>query len=294
MTVLPPSREEANAELARYTTRRSKVEREAPYWETMRVEILRDGEVIGAYDRNYPAFYTTFLPFIGPDGGTYALYSREYTATRVMRLPACQDLGGEEPASMGFCPVEFLVPYDPERGLDGSLGFVAGCVWGDDSSWKVQFLDLLGVAEGRIARDERFGYLEMAGNMSLAEAVDVSHWDLANRSLRIQAANLFEIELREGELDRSVIVDERPADPDLTVPEPLIAGPFASFHAQFFDARHNWLTSQSLPTFAAAFALAVRWARERGQQLRVWGVTADNSTLLCYVEPDGTFALRES
>lgn len=294
MTAPLPSREEAGAELARYTTRTTKIERAAPYWETLRVEILRDGEVIGAYDRNYPAFYTTFLPFIGPDGRTYALYSREYTATRVMRLPECKDLGGEEPASMGFCPVEFLVPYDPERGLDGSLGFVAGCVWGDDSSWKVQFLDLLGVAQGRIVRDERFGYLELAGNISLAEAVDVSHWDLSNRSLRIHAAPRFEIPLREGELDRSIIVDERPAEPGLTAPEPLLAGPFDSFHAQFFDARHNWLTSQPLPTFAAAFAVALRWARERDQQLRVWGVAEDRSTLLCNIEPDGGFELRKS
>ena len=37
-----------------------------------------------------------------------------------------------------------------------------GCVWGDDSSWKVQYLDLTGIQDGVIRRDERFGYAELA------------------------------------------------------------------------------------------------------------------------------------
>jgi hypothetical protein len=34
-------------------------------------------------------------------------------------------------------------------------------VWGDDDSWKVQFLDLTDVRSGVIRRDERFGYVEL-------------------------------------------------------------------------------------------------------------------------------------
>jgi hypothetical protein len=33
---------------------------------------------------------------------------------------------------------------------------------GDDSSWKVQYLDLSRVQQGVVRRDERFGYLELA------------------------------------------------------------------------------------------------------------------------------------
>jgi hypothetical protein len=44
----------------------------------------------------------------------------------------------------------------------GDFGFVWGCVWGDDTSWKVQYLDLSRVQQGEIKRDERFGYVELA------------------------------------------------------------------------------------------------------------------------------------
>lgn len=40
--------------------------------------------------------------------------------------------------------------------------FVWGCIWGDDSSWKVQYLDLSDVPKGEIRREERFGYVKLA------------------------------------------------------------------------------------------------------------------------------------
>ena len=52
------------------------------------------------------------------------------------------------------------------------FGFVAGCVWGDDSSWKLQYLDLSRAAEGIVRREERFGYLELPAGRPLAELVD--------------------------------------------------------------------------------------------------------------------------
>lgn len=54
----------------------------------------------------------------------------------------------------------------------GDFGFVWGCHWGDDGSWKVQYLDLSRVQEGVVRREERFGYVELAtvgfNNPSLA------------------------------------------------------------------------------------------------------------------------------
>jgi hypothetical protein len=44
----------------------------------------------------------------------------------------------------------------------GDFGFVWGCIWGDDGSWKVQYLDLSRVREGVVRREERFGYVELA------------------------------------------------------------------------------------------------------------------------------------
>jgi hypothetical protein len=79
----------------------------------------------------------------------------------------------------GFCPVGFFVPdwwdvndgsiipgseyWDADREWpNGDFGFVWGCEWGDDSSWKVQYLDLSRVQQGVVRREERFGYVELA------------------------------------------------------------------------------------------------------------------------------------
>lgn len=67
-----------------------------------------DGDTrIGSYETNFGG-----QPFYAfeQDGRWFALYSKHYTATRVMSLPDCSDLGGEEPHTYGFCPVEYYVP----------------------------------------------------------------------------------------------------------------------------------------------------------------------------------------
>ena len=181
-------------------------------WEYLRVGIFWKNphtgipEQIGEYTRNYPSFYRTFHPF-QLRGKWYALYSKDYTSTQLMALPGCKDIGGEEAAACGFCPVDYYVPvlnwleavhakgcprhpeeadfskpctcickdykyiwHFPER----VHGFVAGCVWGDDTSWKVQYLDLSRADEGVLRREERFGYIELAYNLHLDEAVDLS------------------------------------------------------------------------------------------------------------------------
>jgi hypothetical protein len=197
------------------------------HWGASLVKVF-DGDVqVGDYERNYPSFATsTFEPF-EQDGRWYALYSRHYTATRVMRLPDCTDLGGEEPATHGFCPVELYVPryrkvslreratgkqredwsfedgasripvrnwndlgYDVTIGPWESLttGFVAGCIWGDDRSWKLEVIDLSKAADGEIVRSARFGYLELPDGMSLAEAISLDRfmprWELRATVIR--------------------------------------------------------------------------------------------------------------
>lgn len=126
---------------------------------------------VGGYERNYRSFFRTFLPFQQGDKAL-ALYSRDYTATRVMELPSCRDIGGEEPASAGFCPVDYYV-LPASR---GKWALVAGCVWGDDSSWKVQVLDLSRAADGVIVRSEALGYVELPEGMTLAEAANQEDW----------------------------------------------------------------------------------------------------------------------
>lgn len=51
-------------------------------------------------------------------------------------------------------------------------GFIAGCVWGDDGSWKIEYLDLSRADEGIIKREQKFGYISMPNGLFLDKAVD--------------------------------------------------------------------------------------------------------------------------
>lgn len=204
-----------------------------------RIGVFDGDSQIGEYERNYcrAPFYA-----FEQSGKWYALYSRDYTATRLMSLPECVDLGGEEREAWGFCPVEYFVPTiggflktdsDPEPLVANhdakrwahivgrryywpddkdhpepneekkiaylaeyershkaaaewlnrqkyvtqysQLGFVSGCVWGDDSGgWKLQAIDLSNLPQ--IKRDERFGYLELP-YISLAQCIRLAAYD---------------------------------------------------------------------------------------------------------------------
>jgi hypothetical protein len=76
-------------------------------------------------------------------------------------------------------------------------GFVAGCVWGDDSSWKIQYLNLCRVEEGIIEREERFGYIELPQSVSLRSAVHL--YGLPDKP-RVQIAVSTEWDLETGKM----------------------------------------------------------------------------------------------
>ncbi len=140
----------------------------------LQVDVVRiaDGAVIGSYRRNYSTLFRTFASF-RKDGRSFALYSPNYSATRVMELPSCRDLGGEEPNSFGFCPTDYFVPQDAQGNLSVTFAFVSGCIWGDDSSWKIQVLDLSAIDKGALKRDERFGYIHLPDKLNLQDAIQV-------------------------------------------------------------------------------------------------------------------------
>jgi hypothetical protein len=118
-------------------------------------------------------------------------------------------VGGEKSDKFGFCPVDFYVPRYLDKpftwtGKDGvehhsscrhfdfelagsesegdravlaelgwkcwPYGFVAGCIWGDDSSWKIEAFDLREVAQGKLTRLAPWGYVEMGAD-TLIEAI---------------------------------------------------------------------------------------------------------------------------
>lgn len=207
------------------------------HWKTLKVEVFRiedaHEEQIGAYERDYHSLFRSFCWF-RQHGKDYALYSPQYTTTRVMELPSCRDIGGEEPHTFGFCPVDYYVPayldieeshnhhqepityrlhepfdeddIDPEHHSSISplwfyqFGLIAGCIWGDDSSWKIQYLDLSNIENGKITRTEKFGYIELPEGLTLRDATRI--WydpDETNHlSITIAVQKRFELD-RTGE-----------------------------------------------------------------------------------------------
>lgn len=188
------------------------------YWTTWKVTVKKYNKVIGGYTRGYHGYVeTTFHPFM-IDNEWYALYSDDYTTTKVARLknkfePWC----GEEGHSFGFCPVEFYVPrffkiisttgttenktpfeyYSQYYSINNvgfkytSYGFLSGCIWGDDSSWKVKFIDLSEIHNKKLIIDDRFGYCELADSLSLKESVDIDEPD--SSEIRIAHTEYFSL-----------------------------------------------------------------------------------------------------
>lgn len=179
-------------------------------WPATRITILgADGAELGHYERNYHSFgAATFCPFF-LHGRWWALYSPVYTATRVMTLPDCEDWCGETAEGPGFCAAEYYVPRyrTAKQREDGKVvdavvaegapgwiapelldyfdvgepqycpfGFASGCVWGDESSWRVEVFDFASLPEKRFTRAARFGTLHLLDELSLREAIDMERW----------------------------------------------------------------------------------------------------------------------
>jgi hypothetical protein len=180
------------------------------HWPTSALLIFKGEKLLGGYRRLYPSYAKeTFAPFEWK-GQWYALYSANYTCTRVLRLneESLEDWCGEAPGGQGFCPTEFYAPqvyvietdgdetwcinepsmYDSydEFAAEAQLtespirytgfAFLAGCVWGDDSAWKLRYIDYSKVDERILSIDERFGYHELP-NGTLPQCVDLSSWE---------------------------------------------------------------------------------------------------------------------
>jgi hypothetical protein len=79
----------------------------------------------------------------------------------------------------------------------GDFGFVWGCMWGDDLSWKVQYLDLSSVQQGELVRDERFGYVQLATHPQLSPR-DLIRCSGHDGQLRVTFSTLQRFDLGTG------------------------------------------------------------------------------------------------
>jgi hypothetical protein len=73
-------------------------------------------------------------------------------------------------------------------------------VWGDDTSWKIQFLDLSRLNEKVLVRDDRFGYIELLGDAeSLPDAIDCSGYFPSEDWHKIRISCAADFDMRESE-----------------------------------------------------------------------------------------------
>jgi len=177
-------------------------------WSTVNVTVYKDGVQIGSYERRYPSYIAqTFCPFF-LNGKWYALYSADYTCTRVALLEKgkFEDWCGEQPSSWGFCPVELWVPqyFEEKYEVRGEsytsylfddfeypndefmkeaaskpvlfppFGFISGCFWGDDSSWKLHFIDLRGIEDKSIVISDKNEVELFSQSLPIKEQVGVN------------------------------------------------------------------------------------------------------------------------
>lgn len=174
------------------------------------------GEYTYSYSSGVPFYAFRQQVRGGEDQWFALLSSSDYTKTDLMTLPDCKIIGGEElvPGGYGFCPVEFYVPayyvghvdltgkdgssntrvffkmHDDSTMTDGDVardkpesewsyelfGFRCGCVWGDDSSWKLQMLDLRRAPEGIITEID-IGYIELSHGGKLRDHLELHEDD---------------------------------------------------------------------------------------------------------------------
>lgn len=211
----------------------STVENAPGTWDSNKVSIYKDDVLIGEYIRNYHSYAAlTFSPFIH-NGEWYALYSPHYTSTRVLKLydDRIEDWCGEEPDSYGFCPVEYYVPRYKKNEFDSKelpgefyyyvdtefetdkafvdiedvpaeiyytdFGFMCGCIWGDDSSWKIRHIDLTQIHAKILTITDKFGYWQMPQKMTLKECIDMSNWEPGHNWITLTRAEHFNLTTNE-------------------------------------------------------------------------------------------------
>lgn len=209
------------------------------YWNSTKVSIFKNDILIGEYLRNYSSYgKDTFYPF-EISNQWYALYSSNYTATRVMKLneDSIEDWCGYDLDPNGFCPVEYIVPKyhtfkssvkshngtikefeyysvdidvnDEQEFVDEAntgefistqytdFAFMSGCVWGDDSCWKLAKIDLSKVPEKILTITEDLGYWQLPNNLPLKKCVNMSNWEPSHNWLEL--TRMEHVNIKTGE-----------------------------------------------------------------------------------------------
>lgn len=163
--------------------------------------------IVCEYIRNHPTFGTnTFYPF-KVNNEWFALYSANYTTTRVMKIfdNTVVDWCGLD---NNFCPTEFYIPcynkfifntvevysvdstyLSPESFVETqesdnfveskycTFGFVSGYTEDDTDNWKLRYIDLSKILEKEINITEKFRYWPLPVNQTLTQCINMSRWE---------------------------------------------------------------------------------------------------------------------
>jgi hypothetical protein len=165
------------------------------------ISMLRVGEFAFNYSHSLDKIIKPFK--VGDDW--YCTYSTSYTKIAVAKLTERfehidSDIGGEG----GFCPVEVVIPYkviwrklpeepvvyrwtypkddeyddDPDYEVEyASFGFYQGCKWGDDSTYKLRYLDFSKLKDRKLGVSAPFGRFELPRDGRLVDHINLDHID---------------------------------------------------------------------------------------------------------------------
>lgn len=179
-------------------------------WRTIDCQLIhRDtGYTVHSWTYMYSsesAVWNTVHPF-EHQGRWYVTYSSAYTRLSVFNITDQYEAWTDEGGAGGFCPVAVAIPWKhtdvrPEhershnltmwswlprigdqyegdasfRASAADFGFYSGCIWGDDSSWKLRYLDFSRLSEGIVVASDAFGYIPLPTSMTIQDCVELDY-----------------------------------------------------------------------------------------------------------------------
>ncbi|HEY6436210.1 MAG TPA: hypothetical protein VIY47_06445, partial [Ignavibacteriaceae bacterium] len=66
-----------------------------------------------------------------------------------------------------------------------NFAFMCGCVWGDDTSWKLRYIDLSQIPNKVLTITDKFGYWELPNSLTLQESISMSGWEPGHDWIRL-------------------------------------------------------------------------------------------------------------
>ncbi len=168
-------------------------------WDVIDITIKKDEEVVFEVTRRYSTMAEETTKFFELDGKEIVVYSDDYQTLNFFNLTDRQPIQLDEESKKqiyGFCPVEIIIPrykiedewyeMDNDNGpLYHDFAMVSGCAWGDDSSWKLNIIDLKDLLSGKVRYvtnledlEPKWLYEELPSQLKLKDCFNIDYdWE---------------------------------------------------------------------------------------------------------------------